>query len=229
MRLRLHAAADVIRSPTKLQLKQCISYLWISSVEFFPPVVILQISHCYCALIWPITARTRRSVSRVLIDRHLCLSNAGSSGASQMIFFFPLLNKPSYSVPCLSLWWYLSPRALLTHTRSPALTAAPRREGFRQISCDSAAILNTGAPHTLELYNLAPREEKKNWWFFLSLAPALFTFLTFPLAPLSAPLLSPSAIVGPSQRIEIVLKTFKSLSKFLPVCRRLRQASIILE
>lgn len=78
------------QSPTKLQLRQCISYLWISTVEFFPPVVILQISHCYCALIWPITARTRRSVSQVLIDRHLCLSNAGSSRASQMIFFFPI-------------------------------------------------------------------------------------------------------------------------------------------
>lgn len=62
---------------------------------------------------------------------------------------------------CACLCWYLFTHALITHTRSLTLTAAPQHEGFRQISCDSAAILNTGAPHTLELYNLAPREREK--------------------------------------------------------------------
>lgn len=76
------------RAPTKLQLRQCISYVLDKHCGILPPIVIQQISHCYCALIWAITVRTRRSVSQVLIDRLPCLSNAGSSRASQIIFFF---------------------------------------------------------------------------------------------------------------------------------------------
>lgn len=109
VRLWLHAAKDVIGPKQNCSSGNVSLTCWISTV------VILQISHCYCALIWAITARTRRSVSQVLIDRHPCLSNAGSNGASQMIFFI-LLNKSSYSALCLSLVISLSPRSLNAHT-----------------------------------------------------------------------------------------------------------------